>query len=104
MFPSDDEAALLADVDDPVMAASALLDLADCVVVTKGADGATVARRGKPTFSVPAAPTELRNTLGCGDAFAAGFLTARIGGADDRVCAAAATATAAQAASLPSAR
>lgn len=104
MFPSDDEAALLADVDDPVMAADSLLDLADCVVVTRGADGATVARRGRPTFSVPAAPTELCNTLGCGDAFAAGFLTARISGADDQICAAAGTATAARAASLSAAR
>lgn len=104
IFPSDDEAALLANVDDPVLAANSLLDLADCVVVTRGADGATIARRGQPTFSVPAAPSELRNTLGCGDAFAAGFLAARIGGADDRACAAAATATAAQAASLTSAR
>ena len=104
MFPSDDEATLLADVDNPVTAADSLLDLADCVVVTRGADGATVARRGYPTFSVPAAPTELCNTLGCGDAFAAGFLIARIRGGNDRVCVAAATATAAQAARLPSVR
>ncbi|MGA9278885.1 carbohydrate kinase family protein, partial [Ilumatobacter sp.] len=64
MFPSHDEAEWLADAADPVAAAELLLDLSDTVVVTCGADGAVVARRGSPTFSIEAAPAALVNTLG----------------------------------------
>ena len=72
LFPSEDEAGWLAGVDDPTAAAERLLDLSETVVVTCGADGAVIARQGVPTFHIPAAPTDLVNTLGCGDAFAGG--------------------------------
>ena len=62
------------------------------------ADGAVIARRGAPTFHIPAAPTDLVNTLGCGDAFAGGFLSGRLDGLDDRASAGTAAGVAARAA------
>ena len=104
LFPSDDEAGWLAGVDDPAAAAERLLDLSETVVVTCGADGAVIARRGVPTFHIPAAPTDLVNTLGCGDAFAGGFLSGRVQGLDDRAAGAGAAAVAARAAQQASSR
>jgi sugar/nucleoside kinase (ribokinase family) len=49
------------------------------MVVKPGARGA---RWGE--LEVPAEPVEVVDTTGAGDAFAAGFLTARLGGADRR--------------------
>ena len=98
LFPSEDEAGWLAGVDDPTAAAERLLDLSETVVVTCGADGAVIARRGVPAFHIPAAPTDLVNTLGCGDAFAGGFLSGRLDGLDDRASAGTAAGVAARAA------
>lgn len=104
MFPSHDEAAWLAGVAEPPDASERLLDIADTVVVTCGADGAFVARRGRPTFHVAAAAADVVNTLGCGDAFAGGFLAGRLAGLDDADCAAQAVRVAARAASIPTSR
>lgn len=104
LFPSLDEATVLVGVDDPVRAASRLLDLADTVVVTAGADGVTVARRGAETFALEAHRVDVVNSLGCGDAFAGGFLSARLVGLDDRTCAERGLASAARVLSLPTAR
>lgn len=86
VFPSHDEAAYLVDGaapdDDPAAMAEELLSIASCVVVTCGPDGAWVARRDQPTRHVAATPTQVVNTLGAGDAFAAGFLVAELTGAD----------------------
>ena len=98
LFPNQDEAGWLAGADDPTVAAERLLDLADTVAVTCGVDGAVIARRGVPTFRIAAAPTELVNTLGCGDAFAGGFLSGRLDGLDDEASAARAVEVAARAA------
>jgi sugar/nucleoside kinase (ribokinase family) len=104
LFPSEDEAGWLSGVDDPTAAAERLLDLSETVAVTCGADGAVIARRGVPTFRVAAASTELVNTLGCGDAFAGGFLFGRLEGLDDRASAARAAEVAALAARRASSR
>lgn len=104
MFPNHDEACWLTGVDEPAAAARDLLDLADTVAVTCGADGAVVARRGASTFAVAAAPTELVNSLGCGDAFAAGFLSGRMRGLDDSDSAELAALTAGRAARLAASR
>ena len=84
LFPSHDEAAYLvgdtAATAHPGAMAEALLDLAEQVAVTCGAYGAWVARRDAPTEHVAAAPTTLVNTLGAGDAFAAGFLVGTLMG------------------------
>jgi len=104
MFPNEDEAAWLAGVDAPAEAAQRLLDVVDTAVVTCGADGAVVARRDAATFRVDAAPAALVNTLGCGDAFAGGFLSSRLAGRDDRTCAIRAAAVAARAAAIATSR
>lgn len=87
IFPSNDEATMLTGVDDPTASAERLLDLSDTSAVTSGERGVTVARRGHPTFTVEAHPATVVNTLGCGDAFAAGFVAGRLWGHDDRACA-----------------
>lgn len=103
-FPSHDEAEWLTGSADPVVAAQRMLDIAETVAVTCGADGAVVARRGRATFRVDAVPTELVNTLGCGDAFAAGFLSGRLAGLDDAGSAERAAHVAARAATVPTSR
>jgi ribokinase len=45
----------------------------DAVVVTLGAEGALACRRDGPTLRVPARPVRAVDTLGAGDAFAAGL-------------------------------
>ena len=104
VFPSQDEAMVLTGSDDPNVAARQLLDLADTAVVTSGANGVTVARRGRATFSRHALPATVVNTLGCGDAFAAGFIAGRLNGLDDDGCAHSGLASAARVAGLASAR
>lgn len=86
LFPNDDEAERLTGCANPYEAAEALLDVAETVAVTCGADAAVIARRDAPTVTAAALPVEVVNTLGAGDAFAAGFLAARLTGrADDDV-------------------
>ena len=58
--------------------------LAHEVIVTEGAQGATLfGPSGR--LKVDARPTKVVDATGAGDAFAAGFLAARVRGADDRV-------------------
>ncbi|MFJ8923004.1 PfkB family carbohydrate kinase [Streptomyces sp. NPDC102415] len=45
------------------------------VVLTRGARGSTAYTASAPPVSVPAAPVEVVNTIGAGDAFAAGLLS-----------------------------
>jgi ribokinase len=83
LFVSRSEAAALAGCASPQRVASALLDTGPAVVVeTAGSEGAFIATRGR-TWRVPAFPlTERRDTTGAGDAFAAGFVAAFLGGFD----------------------
>jgi ribokinase len=104
LFPNRDESEWLSDISDPIAAAAMLLDLAETVAVTCGDRGAFVARRGRPTFQVDPEPGQMVNALGCGDAFAAGFIAGRLGGLDDRAAAHLAAATAARALALPTSR
>lgn len=104
IFPSHDEATVLTGSDDPATAARQLLDLAETAVVTSGADGVTVARRGRPTLHCDAHVATVVNTLGCGDAFAAGFVAGRVAGADDHECAQRGLASAARVLGLTAAR
>lgn len=104
IFPSQDEATALTGSDDPTTAAQQLLDLADTAVVTSGANGVTVARRGQPAFHCDAPDAVVVNTLGCGDAFAAGFIAGRLSGVDDRECAERGLASATRVLGLASAR
>ncbi|MEP1124203.1 MAG: PfkB family carbohydrate kinase [Ilumatobacter sp.] len=106
MFPSLDEAAALSGVDDPTESATRLLDVAETVVVTCGADGAVVASRFRPPFAVAAIDVgvDVVNTLGAGDAFAAGFIAARLAGSTDEACASSGLRAAAAAVARPTAR
>jgi fructoselysine 6-kinase len=61
-------------------ARSALAGGARTAVVTRGAAGAT-ASDGTHWFEQPAIPTEIVDTTGAGDAFIAGFISARVDGA-----------------------
>ncbi|NND74747.1 MAG: carbohydrate kinase family protein [Ilumatobacter sp.] len=104
LSPSHDEAEYLAGVGDPRAAAEHLLDVAECVAVTCGPAGVEVAVRGADSFHVDAVGGDIVNTLGCGDAFAGGFIAARVNGHDIRRATEAGVATAARAAALTSAR
>ncbi len=104
MFPSHDEAAALTGAEDPIQAAAQLLDLAETVVVTCGANGAVVARRGQAVFRAAAHDVDVINTLGAGDAFAAGFIAARLTGRDDEASTEAGLVSAARAVTRATAR
>jgi 2-dehydro-3-deoxygluconokinase len=65
------------------------------VVVKCGAAGVLVCRAGRPPLPVPAPAAEVADVTGAGDAFAAGYLLARAGGADPAEAAGAGAALAA---------
>ncbi len=104
LFPNTDEAEYLTGEADPESAAGSLLELAETVAVKCAADGAYIAQRGQPTFYAEAQPAIVSNTLGCGDAFAGGFIAALLKGKSLREAAGTAVAQGAAAAQLASAR
>ncbi|HEY4629699.1 MAG TPA: PfkB family carbohydrate kinase [Blastococcus sp.] len=75
LLPNSDEARLLTGCVDPADAARALARRHRIVAVSLGADGALWAS-GDLLVHRPAHPTEVVDTTGAGDAFAAGLLTA----------------------------
>ncbi|MFE1558798.1 carbohydrate kinase family protein [Streptomyces sp. NPDC058734] len=81
LLPNEDEARLLAGVREPARAAEELSRRVPVVVVTRGSGGAIVAEGGRITAEVEAEPAEAVDTTGAGDAFAGGFLAARLAGA-----------------------
>ena len=91
LLPNEDEARHLTGLADPDAAALAL-GRSD-VVVKLGSDGAVCASGGA-LHRVAALPTSVVDTTGAGDAFAAGYLTARVTGAgtDDALASGAAAA------------
>jgi sugar/nucleoside kinase (ribokinase family) len=94
-FPNEDEADVLEE---------GLLDAYEVLVLKRGRRGARVLRRGAEPVDVPVqAVTEIDPT-GAGDAFAAGYLAAMMAGGDDRACATAGLAAAAQAVGRSGAR
>ncbi len=76
-----DEIGALAGIDDPVEAARSLAADGRVVVARLGADGA-VASTGEILVSEPGFDVEVVDTGGAGDAFNAGFIAARLRGAD----------------------
>lgn len=76
-LPNADEAALLA---------PGLADAYPRVAVTRGAEGATLLRRGAAALEQPALPVAAIDPTGAGDAFTAGFLAAGLRGEDDAGC------------------
>jgi sugar/nucleoside kinase (ribokinase family) len=89
-FPSADEASALG-------GARELARRYDAVVVTRGPAGAALYRRDAEPLEAPGEPVQAVDPTGAGDAFAAGFLAARVSGEDAPACLRAAVRTAAQA-------
>jgi sugar/nucleoside kinase (ribokinase family) len=81
LLPNEDEARVLTGEADPQRAARALAGPAGREVVVKlGASGALWSD-GEAVLRAPASAAEVVDTTGAGDAFAAGLLAARTGGA-----------------------
>jgi sugar/nucleoside kinase (ribokinase family) len=77
LFANEDEALQLTGRADPDSALTELAAKVDTLVVTRGPDGATAISHGE-RISIPAAPvSQVVDTTGAGDLFAAGFLAAR---------------------------
>ncbi|WP_418275373.1 sugar kinase [Isoptericola jiangsuensis] len=98
VFAGTDEAEILGcGGPDAETAARRIRDLgAGTAVVKRGPQGA-VAAAASGTFSAPGVPVEVRDTVGAGDAFVAGFLADHLAGRDVATCLATATAVGAYA-------
>jgi sugar/nucleoside kinase (ribokinase family) len=81
LFPNEDEAAVLAGSDDPETQCARLGELYNLVVLKRGALGCVAAQAAR-RWTVAAQPIEAVDATGAGDAFVAGFLAARIEGAE----------------------
>jgi sugar/nucleoside kinase (ribokinase family) len=81
LFPNEEEAAILAGSDDLETQCARLASRYPLVVIKRGAAGAEAAN-GERRWRVDAPRIEAVDTTGAGDAFVAGFLAARITGAD----------------------
>lgn len=80
-MPNDQQLRGLTGIDDVVDAARALLDRGvGAVAVTVGEQGALLLRRDAEPVSVPALPTTVVDTTGCGDSFNAGMITGLLAG------------------------
>ncbi|HHS83072.1 MAG TPA: sugar kinase [Devosia sp.] len=86
LFPNQQEAAVLTGEADAEAQAVRLTERFAHVVVTLGADGAIAACRGGGIGRVSARPVKVVDTTGAGDAFMAGFLSARLGGKSMKDC------------------
>ena len=97
LLANRDEAAALAGPRDPAAAGARLAARIGTVVVKCGAAGVVVCDGDRPPLPVPAPATTVVDVTGAGDAFAAGYLLARAGGADPAAAARAGTGLAATA-------
>lgn len=83
LIPNLDEALLLSGLGpqgDPESAAARLSGRYRTAIVKLGSRGALLAQGGRVVARVPAEKTEVIDSTGAGDAFAAGFLTALLAG------------------------
>ena len=71
---NEEEAHFLSGKSNPVEAAEVLLALTPLVVIKRGGNGALARARGAGLVQIPAVQTQLVDTTGAGDAFAAGFI------------------------------
>jgi ribokinase len=81
LVPNADEACELAGVDDPSAAALALSRRAGTVVMTRGPEGALIARDGEIVAEVPSPRVEAVDTTAAGDTFV-GTLVTRLAAGD----------------------
>jgi ribokinase len=82
LLANRDEAATLAGTSQPAAAGARLAARVGTVVVKCGPEGVLVCAAERPSVPVPAPAVAAVDVTGAGDAFAAGFLAARAGGAD----------------------
>lgn len=80
--PNEDEACVLAGVDDVELATERLTELFPLVVTTCGRDGVIVGRRGDALVRIPVDPIDVVDPTGAGDSFNAGLLSALARGLD----------------------
>jgi len=97
LLANRDEAATLAGWSGPAAAAAELASRVGTAVVKCGAAGVVVCAGGRPPVAVPAPAVAAADVTGAGDAFAAGYLLARAGGAEAADAAAAGARLAARA-------
>jgi sugar/nucleoside kinase (ribokinase family) len=71
---NEEEAIYLTGETDPEKALESLLEYCETVVIKRGSQGAIGKARGSILISVPAISTEVVDTTGAGDSFAAGFI------------------------------
>lgn len=90
LFPNEEEAAVLAGSTDPETQCARLAARYPLVVIKRGAAGAEAAE-GAQRWRVKMSKTEPIDTTGAGDAFVAGFLAARLTGANIEIALARAT-------------
>ncbi|MFK8023109.1 MAG: carbohydrate kinase family protein [Ilumatobacter sp.] len=86
IFPNEIEAERLTGLSDIDAAARSLLDLASEVVVTCGERGVVSVGRAHPLRHHRAHDAEVVNTLGAGDAFAAGYIADTLAEQDVERC------------------
>jgi len=103
LFPNAEEAAVLAGSDDPETQCARLSALYPLVVVKRGAAGCEAATRSH-RWRANAPKVDAIDTTGAGDAFVAGFLAARLAGADVKAALERAAAAGAQASTVVGAR
>jgi fructokinase len=83
---SDEDLAILEPNTDPAEVARRWLERGPAlVIVTAGADGARAFRPGRDVVAVPSADVVVADTIGAGDTFTAGLLTALVDLIDDGV-------------------
>lgn len=80
--PNEDEACVLAGVDDVERATIRLTELFPLVVTTCGRDGVLVGRRGEDIVRITVDPIDVVDPTGAGDSFNAGLLSALARGLD----------------------
>jgi fructokinase len=79
LFANEAEICSLYEENDFVQAADRAAHDTELAVLTRSGDGSLI-RRGSETFVISAVPTQVVDTTGAGDAYAAGFLTALTAG------------------------
>jgi len=86
LFANDDEATALAGTDVLAEQMVRLGAQFSRVIIKRGARGAAVGGAQGVRVELPAPVVQVVDTTGAGDAFAAGFLTAELAGADEASC------------------
>lgn len=83
IIPNRDEALLLTGAPTPQRAAELLSERYGTAIVKLGPQGALAASDGTVTAVTAGVPADVVDSTGAGDAFAAGYLTARLNGAGE---------------------